>query len=375
MHQVEDTHSPSGNRFVQFSLRTLLLVSTACAGAMGLWASHVRPYYVELEAIRLIQRCGGEVQWEPMAPRWVGWALGDEHMRRVVSVDVNADLERSDELALYAALRQFHCLKWLRLRSADLTPQHLDDLAALPSLQALTLEVCAISGPLTPLTACRQLTALSIIGMEDELVAPEALESLVTLTQLKSLRLNSHDFSERELQRLRFPPALYSLDLGHGTLGSTWLPELGYLVELERLDLHNNNLKCLPPLTGLTRLRALRLNGNPLGDPDGKLYQIAPGLQELDLSHTQITDEGLPSLGSFKLLEMLNLNGTAVTDVGLSSLHAMGRLNHIELESTFVTAAGVATLVQARSGKLDFRFSTPKPPAATGVVGGGGNFF
>jgi hypothetical protein len=73
--------------------------------------------------------------------------------------------------------------------------------------------------------------------------------------------------------------------------------------------------------------------------------RIAHG--HLDLSDTNVTDEGLKELGKLKHLQWLVLARTKVTDEGLAHLTQLKELRMLIISGTKVTAAGVADFEKA----------------------------
>ena len=80
---------------------------------------------------------------------------------------------------------------------------------------------------------------------------------------------------------------------------------------------------------------------------DAGLADISPGLTELYLGNTSITDSGLAHLANCTHIRQLWLFNTAVTDAGLIHLKRMNRMRFLALQMTRVTAAGVQDLAAA----------------------------
>ncbi|MHC5114246.1 MAG: DUF2231 domain-containing protein [Planctomycetota bacterium] len=64
----------------------------------------------------------------------------------------------------------------------------------------------------------------------------------------------------------------------------------------------------------------------------------------LDLSHAEITDADLASLGRFQVIQRLKLAHAPIGDAGLAHLAALGRLESLNLVGTGVTDTGLAHL-------------------------------
>ena len=67
----------------------------------------------------------------------------------------------------------------------------------------------------------------------------------------------------------------------------------------------------------------------------------------LNLSFSEVTDEGLKEVAKLQKLEFLQILDTKITDEGLKELAKSQKLTRIFLARTKVTAAGVAELKKA----------------------------
>lgn len=87
--------------------------------------------------------------------------------------------------------------------------------------------------------------------------------------------------------------------------------------------------------------RGLRLNLSYTRVNDSNLPNLISSIEHihiLDLSFTDITDDGLRHLLDLKELEALYVNGTSVSDNGVRTLRALPRLRSIEARKTAVTS-------------------------------------
>lgn len=139
------------------------------------------------------------------------------------------------------------------------------------------------------------------------------LSALQTLIISKS-GLTSLPETFSALSELKF------LDASQNSL--TELPaSLGKLPKLEVLDLSNNKLASVDPLSGLTSLTSLLLDGNELESIDKLNYSGLARLETLSVSHNKL--KSLPEeIGSLGNLSALNVSTNALEDLpsGLSEL-------------------------------------------------------
>src|ERR1700687_2390248 len=64
-------------------------------------------------------------------------------------------------------------------------------------------------------------------------------------------------------------------------------------------------------------------------------------VEEIDLMHTGISDDGLKSLAGLKKLQRLSLYGTVASDAGMKELSELTRLRSLTLDRTKVTDDGL----------------------------------
>jgi hypothetical protein len=81
-------------------------------------------------------------------------------------------------------------------------------------------------------------------------------------------------------------------------------------------------------------------------DLDGMIdhLNVFSRFEQLDLSGSKVTDDGLRHLKGLRSLKILNLSNTAVSDEGLARLQGISTLRELELVRTKVTKAGVDEL-------------------------------
>ena len=87
---------------------------------------------------------------------------------------------------------------------------------------------------------------------------------------------------------------------------------------------------------------------------DEQLATLAPVAERivwLDLGRSQVTDEGMKTIGSMTNLESLHLENTTVTDAGIAELGGLTRLEYLNLYGTGVTG----TIFETLGGFRDLR--------------------
>jgi Leucine-rich repeat (LRR) protein len=118
--------------------------------------------------------------------------------------------------------------------------------------------------------------------------------------------------------------------------------------QLEWLDLSSTNLddEGLSRLRRLKSLRGVNFTNTRLTDAAADSLSQLVNLETLRLAGTQLTDRGLRGLQPLWRLQTLDLKHCPITDEGAQHLAGMPTLGFIELDDTRVTDRGVEALVR-----------------------------
>ena len=199
--------------------------------------------------------------------------------------------------------------------------------------------------PTSAFAGLGDLKQLEHLWIEETDATDDALQVLGNLTRLKLLKLGDKYFTDRDLARLAPLHELISLSLdGHS------------------MALHGSGFDALRPLT---HLRWLDLDGSGIEDeamaPIGKLAS----LEDLDLSRTWITGNGLAKLTPLSRLKKLRLSGCRRLQT--SALAALAKFPHLEslaLNNCRLDDSAVESLKKLTSLRELFVDSTLISPAA-----------
>ncbi len=112
------------------------------------------------------------------------------------------------------------------------------------------------------------------------------------------------------------------------------------------------------------RLRVNVVNGaKDFGDEQIKLLEpVADRIVWLDLARSQVTDEGMKSVGKMRSLERLHLENTKITDAGIEHLGALGKLEYLNLYGTKVDNGIFETFAKLPSLKKVYLWQTEVDP-------------
>lgn len=254
--ETSDTHKPK-SRWLQYSLRTLLLLTSLVAVCLAMLANRA---HQQRNAVAAIRRIGGSVTYHNQIargvapvrsspkspwPRWLRSWLGQDFFVGVDEVLLRGPKVTDADLVHLRDLRGFNVL--ILLNTPRVTDMGLKHLEGMTSLRMLWIE-------------------------QNNNVTDEGLSHLIELTGLESLSLDSKNITDTGIQHLN----------------------------------------------ALTKLRDLYLSGTKVGDL-GLRHLELENLSALDLSGTMVTDAGVRSLSTTKL-DWLCLSDTQLKNGTLAEL-------------------------------------------------------
>jgi len=164
-------------RWLQFSLRTLLLGVTVFCVWMGITAKRARDQRL---AVGVIEEAGGRIQYQhetsssdPPGPEWLRRLIGDDYF---FSVDVIIFSNLTVNDTSLASTKSFADLKWLSLTGTQITDTELVHLKDSTDLRFLHLNDTQITD--TGLEQLRELTSLQRLHLNNTKVTDEAVKKL-----------------------------------------------------------------------------------------------------------------------------------------------------------------------------------------------------
>ena len=246
------------------------------------------------------------------------------------------------------------------LTGALVHPRDLERLSALRGLRRLTLP-----GTMWNPVCCGTLGNADDSDLIAALAGIESLESLHLsrhfVSVFKGIRVFDHAIEKMvPLKNLR------SLQLMSTRVTGA---HLDAFEKLEQLDLTQTDVndEGLASIARLPRLKTLRLRSTRVTDSGLAALSRLAGLVELDLADLELSDEGVAHLAGLGGLRILNLRGASISDAGLGHLSGMQELADLNLYRTRITNAGMpqlAALPGLRSVDLRYTRATSAGIAA-----------
>ena len=259
-------------RLFQFSLRTLLVLTTTLGVWIGLTINHARR---QKQAVDAILKHGG---WVDYAHQYAGghWSLSETR---------NDKAEPPGPARLRNWLGDEYFVRPVGL-SADLQPvgssaeppddEDLVQIGVLTDLEFLSLDTAPGRGRIagTGFAHLRNLRKLRYLMLGRQPITDEGLKLLEPLTELESLKLDEALVTDAGLQYLQPLNKLASLSLEHTRVSDVGLQDLKSLKQLSTLDLIG---------TQVTDAGLAQLNG-------------LSNLKQVFLVDTKVTEEGVRQL-------------------------------------------------------------------------------
>ncbi|MEX2118862.1 MAG: hypothetical protein WD847_04565 [Pirellulales bacterium] len=316
----------SRRRWLQFSLRWLLVIVTVSGIGLGLVVSRVER---QRQAVAAIRGAGGVVFYDfedptSPVPAVRGELPGPDWLCRLLGVDYFAEVTKA---TLPGA--------------TDATVAHLSGLTSLKELSLYSTQVSDAG-----LAHLSQLTSLQGLRLGGTQVRDAGLAHLSRSTSLQRLSLNGTQVTDGGLVHLSGLTSLQGLNLQGTQVGDAGVAHLSGLTSLQALNLRGTQVTDmgLAHLRGLTSLQSLFLSGTQVTDAGLAHLSSLTSLQGVELSRTQVTDAGLAHLSGLTSLVWLHLDGTQVSDAGLPYLSRLTSLQGLFLVDTQVMDAGCRQL-------------------------------
>lgn len=349
----ETTLAPK-RRWLQFSLRSLLIITAILSVLLGWLGSILFRVRQQRDIVSRIESIGGKVYYDyqvagehikakpPPGPKLIRLVLGDDAFARVEVVHLLEAKTKDEHLVWLTKLPE---LNYIILNGPDITDEGMKYVAEIAKLRGLGLfDTNVTAHGLACLNSAEHFVSLSLDG---SMVNDDMLEPLNALPHLQFLQLVRTNVTSAGLVHLSKLTQLRELDILEGRqIGGDGLQHLKDLSNLERLQVFYTSVSDdgLRHLRGLRRLRSLNLDGTTVSDSGIEHLCGLRELTHLDLAGTKVGDAGLGRLLRLERLDHLDLTQTAVTDAGAVHLAKMKRLRWLEIDGTKVSDDGMLRL-------------------------------
>lgn len=253
-----------------------------------------------------------------------------------------------DAVTLDRVLRRYRRLEDLELEGELFTDSSLEVVsAAAGQLQALALTDTSISGASAAFIA--RLARLRSLSVKSSPFAGTGLDRLSRLDRLERLVLNGSSLADDDLDFIARLQRLTTLDLSRTAIAGSALAHLKH-VPLEKLRLVGCSRLKLDAIPGASMswrsLRYVSMQGCELvDDAVFEVFRQSPLLEELDLSFTGVTGNGIGLLAELPHFRTLRLAGCDHLQAEqLGAVRALSSLQILELRDAPLSRAEVEAL-------------------------------
>ncbi|MCE9553687.1 MAG: hypothetical protein K8T91_09995 [Planctomycetes bacterium] len=283
-------------RMFQFRLRTLLILTTIIAVALGWWSYKAHQHR---EVVTAITSAGAEVSYtledpsqfgdDPYQSFWPSWLIN------LVGVDYFARLDCVRFVNVRNTGAVLQCLDGFTIRRLDLSHSRITD-ADLQRLERLNLKELDVSE--TQITDAglqhlQSLRSLIAINLRDTQITDAGIEHLNGLDNLEGLNISKTRVTDAGIKRLQRLPSLAVLDLRDTAISDAGLRHLGTFVALIGLDVRGTGIteRGLEHLGELTALDILLVSTEI--DSSGEAALLRKKLPKCDIRKGKLESIGI----------------------------------------------------------------------------------
>jgi hypothetical protein len=294
----------------------------------------------------------------------------DGAIKEIQFSEIDSDVIPEEAMQQFRKLSSLRCLS---IRAPRLRRQLLPELAALTTLEELSLEAWGLSTD-----AIRNLSkvpSLRRFWLQDARVDQQIAAALSEFTHLTCLHLDGCRFPDGIDTTFAAMPHLKALEISGGGpnkpcglqclesfprleclwIASIWCNEeamlrIGRLTSLEELSLQYAGFKdeFLRELQPLTKLRRVLLGNNTDFTGSGLRHVNAwQALEELSVFSTPFEDGAADLLSQFPELKKLSAEMTPLTDASVDALAKLKKLKLVRLSQTKITPTAIDRLKKA----------------------------
>lgn len=339
------TARPS-RRWLQFSLRTFVIVITLFSAWLGYISFRVRE---QRTAVARIKELGGHFQYDyqwgvnpkPSPPGW-SWLrrlVGDEPFQDVVFIRLDETTVSDTDLLLVSKLRRTRILCLDRTEISDQGLMYIRGMSELKHLGLAKTKVTTdgIRGLPQPRNGCYLI--LENTGVGDE--------ALANLAGCQALALDGTRITSRGIQELADSKNLSQLSFQRTAVDDAAVPALGRIQTLTWLLVSDTKISGEGLLMLRDALPKCQIDG-PIADFSNGFNPAAPpalasSSWSMRVSHLM----ALNKIQHIQHLKLLVLPDTVVTDSHLTALEGLDHLETLDLRGSSVTDAGVEKLQKA----------------------------
>ncbi len=233
-------------------------------------------------------------------------------------------------------------LEELSLAGTEIGDIGLASLKSLVNLKSLELSATTVSDRgLESLAGMKRLENLSL---EATLVRGPGLSQLKDLPALKTINLTSLPLRDETITSLpESLPYVENLSIAYSEPTNASMKDLARMTQLRSLDMTGTDVgdEGLVQLAKLTNLEELLLSYARFNDKGFAPLAALTKLRKFEAVHTRFGKESVPVLAKLTTLEDVNLDYTAIDDESIKALSALTNLRELRVDTGKITDASI----------------------------------
>jgi hypothetical protein len=275
------------SRWFRYRLRTLLGLTTLVAIGLGYYKAYVEPFQIQQRAAEKLVASGALVGYQPAAPAWLRYLLGDGRFLNVVMVKLE---QRPIKEAALAPLADLPHVERLYLAGTPVTDDWLRRLPSLPRLKRISLWRTRVTND--GLAHLAGLTELEVLDIKHTKVTEAGLEHFRGHPNLVRL-VHTLTFGDAGIDTLASMPRLQLDTLVCRNVGDESLRKLAQRFPLESLNVVNARATDvgIEQVAKRPSLVSLRIENVPLRGECLAVMADHPALKQIELHDTRIPFE------------------------------------------------------------------------------------
>ena len=328
---------PKRRRWLQFSLRTFVIVITLFAMWLGYISFRARE---QRTAVARIKELSGRVEYDYQSEKnpqksppgwpWLRRIVGDEYFQDVAAVHLDGTKVSDADLRLICKLRR---TKRLSLNRTEVSDAGLVSIRSMSQLNHLGL----MRTKVTTEGICALPQHWNSFVLEDTSVGDEALSNL---SACKLLNLQGTSITSQGIKEFAESKTLSFLSITRTAVDDAAVPSLANIKTLAYIEARQTKISG----EGLFTLR----NALPKCNVDGEIAEFGgPAAPGPDSNGWKQRVALLLSYNKAQKLKLLVLSGPLITNAHLATLEGLDQMDALDLRGSSVTDAGVEKLQMA----------------------------
>ena len=270
----------------------------------------------------------------------------------VQTISVSGPLATHERIV---ALGKLPNLKALRLEQAAITDETIAEVAKFPKIDDVNLDRCPVTDEC--LKSLGKSPNIKRIRAPRTKLSDKGLEYLKDTVQLELLDLSDcNQISDAGLAHLKGLTKLRNLSLWGPRITDDGMPNLAGMTNMVAISFQDCGVTdaSFTHLSGMTKLKEFDIFRTRVGNDALAAIAGAKDMSKMKLRDCAITTKGLVEhIGKFPNVTVLDISETSIKDAAMVEIGKLPKLEDLNLWHTRVTDQGVGALVDCKLKKLN----------------------